>query len=79
MVPVIRLFSNLREVMFGMVLSSGGMVPTNCSQDTQSHITQHTVRHHTAQRKGGEKGKTTPLGLTYMRSQVLYQAAQAHT
>ena len=30
MVPCIRLFSNLREVMFGIVLSSGGMVPVSC-------------------------------------------------
>ena len=46
----------------------------------------YTVTHHAAYgqashstEKGGGKGKTTPLGLTYMRSQVLYQAAQAHT
>lgn len=30
--PVNRLFSNLREVMFGMMLSSVGMVPVSCKQ-----------------------------------------------
>lgn len=32
MEPVNRLFSNLREVMFGMMLSSVGMVPVSCKQ-----------------------------------------------
>ncbi len=32
MVPVNMLFSNLKDVMFGMMLSSAGMVPVSCRQ-----------------------------------------------
>ncbi len=32
MVPVNMLFSNLKDVMFGMILNSAGIVPVNCRQ-----------------------------------------------
>jgi len=32
MVPVNMLFSNLKDVIFGMMLNSAGMVPVSCKE-----------------------------------------------
>lgn len=45
MVPVNMLFSNLNDVMFGMMLNSAGMVPVSCRQASAVSRSIHDEYH----------------------------------